>query len=92
MNYMDLYNACDCKANKGIEKLKEYVNGNKELIYTESEWNGITSIEVEYFADNDCILTEFLGCWEFNEKGMLIEQEWKLWIVNFICGAKAETK
>ena len=73
MNYMDLYNACDSKANKGIEKLKEYVNGNKELIYTESEWNGITSIEVEYFIDNECILTDMCGVWEFNEKGMLIE-------------------
>lgn len=73
MNYMDLYNACDCRANKGIEELKKYVNGIKDLIYTESEWNGITTIEVEYFIDDECILTDTCGVWEFNEKGMLIE-------------------
>lgn len=73
MNYMDLYNACCCNANKSIEDLKKYVNGIKDLIYTESEWNGITTIEVEYFIDDECILTDMCGVWEFNEKGMLIE-------------------
>lgn len=73
MNYMDLYNACDCRANKSLTELEEYVNSNKNLIYTTSEWNGIVTVEVEYFADDDCILTEILGVWEFNDKGFLIE-------------------
>ena len=25
MNYMDLYNACDCRANKGLEELMNFV-------------------------------------------------------------------
>lgn len=73
MNYMDLYNACDCNAKKGIEELKKYVNGNKELLWTESEWDGITTIEVEYFIDDECVLTDMCGVWEFNNKGFLIE-------------------
>ena len=73
MNYMDLYNACECRANKGLEELKKFIFETKDLLLTESKWNGIISIDVEYFVDNDCVVTEFLGCWEFNEKGQLIE-------------------
>lgn len=74
MEYMDLYNACDCRANKGLEELKKFIFfETKDLLLTQKEWNGITTIEVEYFVDNDCVITEFLGCWEFNEKGQLIE-------------------
>lgn len=75
MNYMDLYNACDSMANKGLDELKKYLQTAKNLLWTESKCFGITTIEVEYFIDmdNDCILTDFLGCWEFNDKGMLIE-------------------
>lgn len=73
MNYMDLCNACDIRANKGLEELKKFIFETKDLLLTESKWNGITTIEVEYFVDNDCVITEFLGCWEFNEKGQLIE-------------------
>lgn len=73
MNYMDLYNACDCKANKGLSELEKYVEGIKILTYTTSEWNGIITTEVEYFIDKDCIRTEMLGVWEFNDKGFLIE-------------------
>lgn len=73
MEYMDLYNACDCRANKGLEELKKFIFETKDLLLTKSEWNGITTIEVEYFVDNDCVVTELLGCWEFNKKGQLIE-------------------
>lgn len=73
MNYMDYYNACDCRANKGLEELKKFIFETKDLLLTESKWNGIISIDVEYFVDNDCVVTELLGCWEFNEKGKLIE-------------------
>ena len=38
MNYMDLYNACDIKANKGLSELEHYVDSIKDLIYTTSEW------------------------------------------------------
>jgi hypothetical protein len=70
---MDLYNACDSRAKKGLEELKKYIYNTKDLLLTKSEWNGITTIDVEYFTDNDCILTEFLGCWEFDIKGRYIE-------------------
>lgn len=73
MEYMDLYNACECRANKGLEELKKYIFNTKDLLLTQSEWNGITTIEVEYFIDNDCVLTETLGCWEFDSKGRCIE-------------------
>lgn len=74
MNYMDLYNACDCRANKGLEELMNFVFfETKDLLLTKSEWNGITTIEVEYFVDNDCVVTELLGCWEFDSKGRCIE-------------------
>lgn len=77
MEYMDLYNACDCRANKGLEELKKYVDGNKELIYTEigdgENVHGIITIEVEYWADEEHIITEILGVWEFDSKGRCIE-------------------
>ena len=73
MEYIDLYNACDCRANKGLEELKKYVYETKDLLLTQSEWKGITKIEVECFIDSDCVVTEFLGCWEFDSKGRCIE-------------------
>lgn len=38
MNYMDYYNACDSRANKGLTELEDYVDSTKDLIYTTSEW------------------------------------------------------
>lgn len=73
MNYMDLCNACHCQANKGIEELIKYLKTNEELLWTESKWNGITTIEVEYWCDDDHIISDMLGIWEFNDKGFLIE-------------------
>ena len=74
MNYMDLYNACDCRANKGLGELKNFVFfETKDLLLTQKEWNGIITVEVEYFIDDDCVSTEILGVWEFDSKGRCIE-------------------
>lgn len=73
MEYMDLYNACDCRANKGLEELKKFIFETEDLILTQKEWNGIITVEVEYFIDNDCVITEVLGVWEFDSKGRCIE-------------------
>jgi len=70
---MDLYNACDTRANKGLEELLKFLKNTKGFLWIRSEWNGIISIDVECFVDNKSVTTEFLGCWEFNEKGQLIE-------------------
>ena len=73
MNYMDLYNACECNAKKGLEELKNFVYETKDLLLTENKNNEIITIDVEYFIDNDCVLTDYLGCWEFDNKGRYIE-------------------
>ena len=68
-------NICEEKAKEGIEVLKEYINGTKDLLYTEEENDGIISIEIECFCNDDCGLTDFVGCWEFDENGELIEEK-----------------
>ena len=73
MNYMDLYNACECNAKKGLEELKKFVYETNDLLLTENNNNEIITIDVEYFIDNDCVLTDYLGCWEFDDKGRYIE-------------------
>lgn len=78
MNYMDYYNACDTRANKGLDVLTEYLKSKKELRWIEIVSEKITTIDVELvviepFLHKDGILTEFIGTWEFNNKGFLIE-------------------
>ena len=73
MNYMDLYNACDIRANKGLKVLEEYLNGNDNLTYFKIQGERITTLEVEYWLDHNHSVNDVLGVWEFNDKGFLIE-------------------
>lgn len=73
MEFINLYDMCDIKAQKGINELKKYVNSIKDLIYTEIEEDNIITITIEYFIDDDCILTDLLGVWEFDINGNFIE-------------------
>lgn len=73
MNYMNYYNLCEINAMQGLDSLKAYLQTAKDLLWTESEWNGITTIEVEYFIDNECTLTDMCGIWEFDSRGRFIE-------------------
>lgn len=73
MNFMDMYNACECKANKGLECLKEYLRTQENLMWTETTNDNIITIEVEYFIDDDKVCTDMLGVFEFNLKGRCIE-------------------
>lgn len=71
---INLYDMCEEKAKQGLDTFKKFLNNTKDLLYTVIEQDGIGEVEVEYFADEDCILTEFLGSWEFDDEDKFIEE------------------
>lgn len=80
-SFMDMYNGCECNAQKGLSYLLDYLDRNKEFMWTKTDFdvslsNGdITTVDVEYFSGEcgDMTCTEILGTWEFDSKGRLIE-------------------
>lgn len=75
---MSYYNECRVHAENGLDELIEFLERQKELIYTKEIEKGcgkygddIICIEVEVLDDNEGV--DFIGTYEFDEKGRFIE-------------------
>lgn len=75
---MFYYNECRFYAEKGLEELESFLEGERDLLYTKEIEKGcskngedIICIEVEVLDDNEG--TDFIGTFEFLENGTFIE-------------------
>lgn len=75
---MSYYNECRVHAENGLDELIEFLERQKDLIYTREIEKGcgkygedITCIEVEVLDEDMCV--DFLNSYEFDEKGKFIE-------------------